>query len=82
MQRTGASTVIFDDELSPGQQRTLERMFDKMLGTVGAVRMCDRTALILDIFAQRAATHEGQLQVLLQNGSIMHLVFSSILLVF
>lgn len=63
VQQTGANTVIFDDELSPGQQRTLERMFDKMLGTEDAVRVCDRTALILDIFAQRAATHEGQLQV-------------------
>jgi hypothetical protein len=46
-----------------GQQRTLTRTFDKMLGTEGSIRMCDRTALILDIFAQRAATHEGQLQV-------------------
>eukprot|EP00892_Ulva_mutabilis_P008547 jgi/Ulvmu1/6064/UM027_0042.1 len=50
-------TVIFDDELSPGQQRNLERA----LGD--GVRVADRTALILDIFAQRARTKEGQLQV-------------------
>ena len=50
-------TVIFDDELSPGQQRNLERA----LGD--GVRVADRTALILDIFAQRACTKEGQLQV-------------------
>ncbi|WOL18352.1 hypothetical protein Cni_G27146 [Canna indica] len=52
-------TVIFDDELSAGQLRNLE----KALG--GAVRVCDRTALILDIFNQRAATHEAALQVAL-----------------
>jgi len=53
----GCQTVIFDDELSPGQQRSLE----KVLGE--DVRLADRTALILDIFGQRAATREGQLQV-------------------
>lgn len=52
-------TVIFDDELSAGQLRNLE----KALG--GDVRVCDRTALILDIFNQRAATHEAALQVAL-----------------
>jgi GTPase len=57
VERLGAETVIFDDELSPGQLRNL----DKALG--GKVRLCDRTALILDIFSQRAATREGQLQV-------------------
>ncbi|XP_065880993.1 uncharacterized protein [Euphorbia lathyris] len=50
-------TVIFDDELSPGQLRNLEKAFG------GDVRVCDRTALILDIFNQRAATHEASLQV-------------------
>ncbi|XP_047327684.1 GTPase HflX [Impatiens glandulifera] len=50
-------TVIFDDELSPGQLRNLEKAFG------GDVRVCDRTALILDIFNQRAATHEAALQV-------------------
>ena len=57
IQELGAQTIVFDDELSPGQQRALE----KLLGA--DVRLCDRTALILDIFAQRAATREGQLQV-------------------
>lgn len=54
-------TVIFDDELNPGQLRNLERAFgsDEWVGC----RVCDRTALILDIFSQRAATKEGQLQV-------------------
>lgn len=51
-------TVIFDDELKPGQMRALE----KALGS--NVSLCDRTALILDIFSQRAASREGQLQVL------------------
>ena len=46
---------IFDDELSPAQQRNLE----KVLGT----RVIDRTGLILDIFAQRASTNEGKMQV-------------------
>jgi len=52
---TGYDLVIFDNELSPAQQRNLER-------TLG-VRVIDRTALILDIFARRARTHEGRLQV-------------------
>jgi GTP-binding protein HflX len=47
--------VLFDEELSPGQQRHLE----DALG----VKVLDRTALILDIFARRAQTHEGRLQV-------------------
>ncbi len=53
----GANTVIFDDELSPSQQRNLER-------AIGA-KVIDRTALILDIFAMRARTREGRLQVAL-----------------
>ena len=52
-----ATLVIFDDELSPSQQRNLE----KALGT----KVIDRTALILDIFATRASTREGKLQVAL-----------------
>jgi GTP-binding protein HflX len=56
--KLNADTVIFDDELSPGQLRNLERA----LGG-NQRRLCDRTALILDIFSQRAATKEGQLQV-------------------
>src|SRR5262249_15057006 len=50
-----ADLVIFDNELSPTQQRNLERALD--------VRLIDRTQLILDIFARRARTREGQLQV-------------------
>ena len=57
IEETGAETVLFDDELSPGQMRNLERALGK------GVRLCDRTALILDIFSQRAATREGKLQV-------------------
>ena len=52
---TQATTVIFDDQLSPAQQRNLENALE--------VKVLDRTALILDIFAQRARSHEGQLQV-------------------
>jgi GTP-binding protein HflX len=47
--------IIFDDELSPLQQRNLEEALQ--------VKVIDRAALILDIFAKRARTHEGQLQV-------------------
>jgi GTPase len=47
--------VIFDDELTPTQQRNLEKLLD--------ARVVDRTALILDIFAQHARTREGRLQV-------------------
>jgi len=50
-----ANVVIFDDELSPSQQRNLERELD--------LKVIDRTALILDIFATRAHTAEGRLQV-------------------
>ncbi len=50
-------TVICDDELAPSQQRT----FEQALG--GKVRVIDRTALILDVFAKRAQTREGRLQV-------------------
>lgn len=51
----GAGLVIFDDELSPSQTRNLEEALQ--------VGVLDRTALILDIFAQHARTHEGRLQV-------------------
>ena len=50
-----ASEVIFDQSLSPAQQRNLERALD--------VAVYDRTFLILEIFAQRARSHEGKLQV-------------------
>lgn len=48
--------LIFDDELSPRHQRELEKIFTN-------VRILDRTAVILDIFAQHASTKEGSLQV-------------------
>jgi GTPase len=54
-QSTGASEVLFDQSLSPAQQRNLER-------TLG-LPVNDRTLLILQIFAQRARSHEGKLQV-------------------
>ncbi|MBX3012366.1 MAG: GTPase HflX [Caldilineaceae bacterium] len=54
---TGASLVIFDDELSPRQQREIE----KVLGET--IKVLDRTALILDIFARHARTREGAVQV-------------------
>lgn len=57
VEETLSDVVLFDDELSPRHQRELERVFtDK-------VRILDRTALILDIFAQHAHTREGALQV-------------------
>lgn len=60
MNQLGVCTVIFDDELSPGQQRSLEVEFG---GEAAGIKVLDRTALILDIFAQHAKTREGQLQV-------------------
>lgn len=51
----GAGLVIFNHELSPSQERNLEKALE--------CRVLDRTGLILDIFAQRARTHEGKLQV-------------------
>jgi GTP-binding protein HflX len=62
VEETEAGLVLFDDELTPGQMRNLE----KILGD--SVRLCDRTALILDIFSQRAATREGMLQVQLAQA--------------
>lgn len=60
---TGADTVICDGELSPGQLRNLE---DKV-----KVKVVDRTALILDIFAQHAKSKEGKAQVELAQVSYM-----------
>src|SRR5262249_36827161 len=57
-------TVIFDDELSPAQSRNLEAVFE--------CKVLDRTALILDIFAQRARTREGKLQV--ELAQLQHLL--------
>ncbi|GAB4567025.1 MAG: GTPase HflX [Anaerolineae bacterium] len=53
----GADVVIFDEELSPRQQRELEKAFGD------EIKILDRTALILDIFARHAHTREGALQV-------------------
>ena len=55
VQQENVDLCIFDDELSPAQQRNIEQSM--------GVRVLDRTALILDIFAQRAHTNEGKLQV-------------------
>jgi GTP-binding protein HflX len=55
LRETDAGMVIFNHELSAGQQRNLEQRLQ--------TRVIDRTTLILDIFAQRARSHEGKLQV-------------------
>ncbi len=52
---TGATEILFDQSLSPAQQRNLERHMELPVN--------DRTLLILEIFAQRARSHEGKLQV-------------------
>ncbi|MDP6903791.1 MAG: GTPase HflX [Verrucomicrobiota bacterium] len=57
-------TVIFDDELSPAQTRNLERIFD--------CKVLDRTSLILDIFAQRASTREGKMQI--EMAQLQHIL--------
>jgi len=54
-QQLGASEILFDQSLSPAQQRNLERHLELPVN--------DRTLLILEIFAQRARSHEGKLQV-------------------
>ena len=54
-QETGFTVLVADDELSPKQQRSLEKLLD--------VKVLDRSGVILDIFAQRARTHEGRIQV-------------------
>ena len=54
-QETGASEILFDQSLSPAQQRNLERVL--------GLAVNDRTLLILEIFGQRARSHEGKLQV-------------------
>lgn len=58
-----AELVIFNHALSPAQQRNLEKLFN--------ARVIDRTSLILDIFAQRAKSHEGKLQV--ELAQLQHL---------
>lgn len=75
VQRLGVDTVIFDDTLTPAQLRALESelggeyevdgvdFLGRRSSSVRTVRVCDRTALILDIFNQRAGTKEAALQV-------------------
>jgi GTP-binding protein HflX len=58
-----ADVILFDDELSPRHQRELEKIFDHPTRPGEGMRVIDRTALILDIFAQHANTREGSLQV-------------------
>ena len=60
----GVDTVVFDEELSPAQGRNLEKVFE--------CKILDRTALILDIFSQRARTREGKLQV--ELAQLTHLL--------
>ncbi len=57
VEETTANVILFDDELSPRHLRELEKYFGEQ------IRVIDRTALILDIFAQHANTAEGALQV-------------------
>lgn len=62
--RHDVDTVIFDDDLSPAQSRNLENVFE--------CKVLDRTVLILDIFARRARTREGKLQV--ELAQLQHLL--------
>jgi GTP-binding protein HflX len=62
--RADVDTVIFDDELTPAQSRNLEKVFN--------CKILDRTSLILDIFAQRARTREGKLQI--ELAQLRHLL--------
>lgn len=64
LQETDANVIICDDELSPTQLRTLE--------TETGLKVLDRTGLILDIFAQRAQSREGKLQV--ELAQLKHLL--------
>lgn len=63
VQTHGANLVVFNHDLAPGQQRNLERALE--------CRVIDRTSLILDIFALRAQSHDGKLQV--ELAQLQHL---------
>jgi GTP-binding protein HflX len=63
MQGSESSIAVFNHDLSPSQQRNLERLLQ--------ARVVDRTGLILDIFSQRAKSHEGKLQV--ELAQLQHL---------
>ena len=62
-----ADVVVFDDELTPTQQRNLEAALSPnsapLYGERGEIKVIDRTALILDVFGRHASTYEGKLQV-------------------
>ncbi|MGA2748579.1 MAG: GTPase HflX [Verrucomicrobiota bacterium] len=62
--KSDVDTVVFDDELTPAQSRNLEKVF--------GCKVLDRTALILDIFARRARTREGKVQV--ELAQLAHLL--------
>ena len=62
--RQDVDTVIFDDDLSPAQCRNLEKIFE--------CKILDRTSLILDIFARRARTREGKMQI--ELAQLQHLL--------
>ncbi|CAA9417021.1 MAG: Ribosome LSU-associated GTP-binding protein HflX [uncultured Phycisphaerae bacterium] len=64
--REQANVVLFDNDLSPGQIGTLEKIINEEVGTPKGqegIKVLDRSELILDIFATRAQTHEAKLQV-------------------
>jgi GTP-binding protein HflX len=69
LQKHDCNTLVFDAELTPGQQKSLENALNRdllqndFLGNDREIKVIDRTALILDIFAQHAKTREGKLQV-------------------
>ena len=67
IRQESAGVVIFDDELTPTQQRNLEAALAATLsprpGEQKGVKVIDRTALILDVFGRHASSYEGKLQV-------------------
>ena len=67
IEEKSASVVVFDDELTPTQQRNLEAVISPRTftrnGEQTEVKVIDRTALILDVFGRHASTYEGKLQV-------------------
>jgi GTP-binding protein HflX len=69
--------VIFDTELTPSQQKNLEIALNQdqsKNNKKNQIKVLDRTALILDIFAQHAKTREGQLQVKYYYYKLFHLI--------
>ena len=66
VEELGATGIVCDDELSPAQLRNLEDMLD--------TKVMDRTLIILDIFAARATTSEGKIQVELAQLKYLSLI--------